>query len=96
MSVLKIKKENLAELSLVRNDDIVATLASRKRSEQIIVAFAAETSSNLLELAEEKLKAKGADFIYVNLNDSLNSVLESTPNTVDNCSSNKEIRIGNT
>lgn len=65
-SMEKIKKENLTELSLVRNDDIVATLARQKKSEQIIVAFAAETTSNLLELAEEKLKAKGADFIYVN------------------------------
>jgi phosphopantothenoylcysteine decarboxylase/phosphopantothenate--cysteine ligase len=65
-SMEKIKKENLTALSLLRNDDIVATLASHKRSDQMIVAFAAETSSNLLELAEEKLKAKGADFIYVN------------------------------
>ena len=65
-STEKIKKENLTELSLVRNDDIVATLGRHKKSQQIIVAFAAETSPNLLELAEEKLKAKGADFIYVN------------------------------
>ena len=65
-SMEKIKKENMSNLLLVRNDDIVATLAKQKKSEQIIVAFAAETSANLFELAESKLRAKKADFIYVN------------------------------
>lgn len=62
----KLKKESFSSLNLVRNDDIVASIGARKRSEQIVVAFAAETSTNLVELGERKLAAKRADFIYVN------------------------------
>ena len=62
----KIKKNDLSQLTLVRNEDIVATLGSAKKPDQVVVAFAAETSADLLTLAEEKLKSKKADFIYVN------------------------------
>ena len=62
----KIKKEELSEISLVRNDDIVATLGKQKKAGQVIVAFAAETATDFLEIAESKLKTKSADYIYVN------------------------------
>ena len=65
-SSAKIKKNDLSQLTLVRNEDIVATLGSAKKPDQVVVAFAAETSADLLTLAEEKLKSKEADFIYVN------------------------------
>lgn len=65
-SSAKIKKSDLSQLTLVRNEDIVATLGSAKKPDQVVVAFAAETSADLLTLAEEKLKSKKADFIYVN------------------------------
>ena len=65
-SIGKIKKEAFSGLNLVRNDDIVAAVGAKKRSNQIIVAFAAETSSNLSDLGEKKLRAKNADFLYVN------------------------------
>ena len=65
-SSAKIKKNDLSQLTLVRNEDIVATLGSAKKPDQVVVAFAAETSADLLTLAEEKLKSKKSDFIYVN------------------------------
>jgi phosphopantothenoylcysteine decarboxylase / phosphopantothenate---cysteine ligase len=65
-SSAKIKKNNLSQLTLVRNEDIVATLGSAKKLDQVVVAFAAETSADLLTLAEKKMKSKNADFIYIN------------------------------
>ena len=65
-SIGKIKKEAFSGLKLVRNDDIVAAVGAKKRPNQVIVAFAAETASNLNELGEKKLRAKNADFLYVN------------------------------
>ena len=65
-SETKIKKESFSSLNLIRNDDIVASVGSSKRAGQVIVAFAAETSENLEELGEKKLRAKNADFLYVN------------------------------
>jgi len=65
-SIGKIKKEAFSGLNLVRNDDIVAAVGAKKLPHQVIVAFAAETASNLAELGEKKLRAKNADFLYVN------------------------------
>lgn len=62
----KLKKDAFSNLNLIRNDDIVASVGLKKRSDQIIVAFAAETSNQLVELGEKKLRAKNADFLYVN------------------------------
>ena len=65
-SSAKIKKNDLSQLTLIRNNDIVATLGSTKKADQVVVAFAAETSSDLVSLAEEKLRSKNADFIFAN------------------------------
>lgn len=65
-AVGKVKKESFSSLNLLRNDDIVAAVGAKKRPHQVIVAFAAETASNLAELGEKKLRAKNADFLYVN------------------------------
>lgn len=62
----KLKKDAFSNLNLIRNDDIVASVGLKKRSDQIIVAFAAETSNQLVELGEKKLRAKNADFLYIN------------------------------
>lgn len=66
----KIKKANLTSLNLIENPDLLATL-SKKKTNQIVVAFAAETqvSSNPekgIEEARSKMSRKGADFIYLN------------------------------
>jgi phosphopantothenoylcysteine decarboxylase/phosphopantothenate--cysteine ligase len=62
----KIKKENLAAIDLVKNADVLAEAAQGKRSNQVIVGFAAETHHDSLKLGEEKMLRKGADFLYVN------------------------------
>ena len=65
-AISKLKKESFSNLNLVRNDDIVASVGMKKRSNQVVVAFAAETSTQLGELGEKKLRAKNADFLYIN------------------------------
>ena len=66
----KLKKGSsdnaLSIIELVENPDILATMGSRKRSNQVVVGFAAETE-NVEENARKKLKSKRADFIVGNL-----------------------------
>jgi phosphopantothenoylcysteine decarboxylase/phosphopantothenate--cysteine ligase len=61
----KIKKKEFNSIDLVANEDILADLSSSANDSQLIVGFAAETSS-IEESGREKLKAKDLDFIYVN------------------------------
>lgn len=64
----KIKKtadEDTLTLRLIKNPDILATLAARKQPHQTIIGFAAETQ-DLLANAEKKLHAKNLDMIVAN------------------------------
>ncbi len=62
----KIKKGD-EELSIVleKNPDILKELGQKKRPDQILVGFAAETQ-NLLQYAREKIEKKNLDFIVAN------------------------------
>lgn len=62
----KIKKgsEEIMELHLIKNPDIVATVAARD-SRPFTVGFAAETR-NVIEYARSKLERKGLDLIIAN------------------------------
>lgn len=62
----KIKKEKLQKISLIKNVDILAAMGKVKRSDQVLVGFAAETALNSVELGRAKRIAKGADLLYVN------------------------------
>lgn len=68
----KLKKEIEGDeltLRLVKTEDILATLVSRRRRNQTIVGFAAETETNddrLLELGRAKIERKDCDFLVVN------------------------------
>jgi phosphopantothenoylcysteine decarboxylase / phosphopantothenate---cysteine ligase len=53
-----------ASLELVKNPDIVATVA-RTKGERLIVAFALETGDGLRR-AQAKMRRKGTDFIVLN------------------------------
>jgi phosphopantothenoylcysteine decarboxylase/phosphopantothenate--cysteine ligase len=55
----KIKKNDLLEI-------ILASISFLKGKHQVLVGFAAETADNAISLAERKMHAKGADFLYVN------------------------------
>lgn len=68
-SDVKIKKESLGTVELDRNPDILKSLSQSKKLSQVIVGFAAETSSNALALEQsgfDKLSSKSLDIIYVN------------------------------
>jgi phosphopantothenoylcysteine decarboxylase/phosphopantothenate--cysteine ligase len=60
----KIKKSDYQSIDLVENADILKSLLSKKK-QQIIVAFAAETSHDR-DSALAKLESKGADILYLN------------------------------
>ena len=68
----KIKKEtqgDVLNLCLVKNPDILASVAAVKRPGQVIIGFAAETEKDdaaLLDLARAKVARKGADLLVVN------------------------------
>jgi phosphopantothenoylcysteine decarboxylase/phosphopantothenate--cysteine ligase len=69
----KLKKADLGDrvtLELIRNPDVLATIAAhRGRPDQVVVGFAAETEADrdrLLALGREKIAAKGADFLVLN------------------------------
>lgn len=64
----KIKKgadEEALTLRLVKNPDILATLAARKTAPQTVIGFAAETA-DLMTHAQQKLAAKNLDLIVAN------------------------------
>jgi len=62
----KLKKSEAAPaLRLAANDDILALLGQRKRPNQTLVGFAAETSDTLTH-ARQKLEAKNLDWIVAN------------------------------
>jgi phosphopantothenoylcysteine decarboxylase/phosphopantothenate--cysteine ligase len=62
----KIKKDEIGkELILERNPDILLELGKRKKAEQILVGFAAESTS-LIEEGRRKLVNKNLDLIAVN------------------------------
>ncbi len=68
-SDIKIKKESLDTVELDKNPDVLKSLSLSKKFSQVIVGFAAETSSNALALEQsgfDKLSSKSLDIIYVN------------------------------
>jgi len=64
-STEKISKEELEEIELIRNPDILAELAAKKRAEQVFVGFAAETKEDIVDRGRRKLHRKGVDLLYV-------------------------------
>lgn len=61
----KIKKADYTAIDLVQNPDVLANLSANK-SHQVITAFAAETDSDSVGAAQQKMSRKGADVIYLN------------------------------
>jgi phosphopantothenoylcysteine decarboxylase/phosphopantothenate--cysteine ligase len=65
VSKSKIKKSEYQSIELVENPDLLATV-SAKKSQQVIVAFAAETQDQAIEVARSKMEKKRAEIIYLN------------------------------
>lgn len=64
----KIKKEigkDIMEIDFEKNPDIAAYFGAKKKKNQLIVGFAAETD-DLLENASKKIQTKNLDFIIAN------------------------------
>lgn len=67
-SDIKISKEDIENefsLKLVKNPDVVGTIAQNKKENQRIIGFCL-TDKNLIECAKNKLKNKNLDFIIAN------------------------------
>jgi phosphopantothenoylcysteine decarboxylase / phosphopantothenate---cysteine ligase len=63
----KLKKaDGVPALVLEHTPDILAGLGQRKKPGQVLVGFAAETGTELVDAARSKLAAKGADIIVAN------------------------------
>jgi len=68
-STVKIKKANYQSIELETNPDLLANLSKTRNENQVLVAFAAETSAidkATIEAAKSKMVSKGADLIYLN------------------------------
>ena len=80
----KLKRENSSlQLDLVPNPDIVKTLADSRGKNQLLIGWALESESGLVN-AKQKLKSKQLDFICLNSPISQNSeVAELT--VIGNC-----------
>ena len=68
-SLEKIKKANYKSIELEVNPDLLADLSHNKSTNQVLVAFAAETSAineTTIDVAKSKMASKGADLIYLN------------------------------
>ena len=68
-STVKIKKANYQSIELETNPDLLANLSKTRSENQVLVAFAAETSEidkAIIEAAKSKMVSKGADLIYLN------------------------------
>ena len=61
----------VASLDLVKNPDILATVAARK-GDRLVVGFALETADGLRR-AREKLRRNGADYVVLNDASALNA-----------------------
>lgn len=65
VSESKIKKNEFHAIDLTTNPDLLAAVAKTRRPEQVLVGFAAETSSDFEQRGQEKLSSKGVDILYV-------------------------------
>jgi phosphopantothenoylcysteine decarboxylase/phosphopantothenate--cysteine ligase len=65
ISLEKIKKAFFASIELDANPDLIATLTKRRRKNQVIVGFAAETTEHMIS-AQKKLESKDLDLLYLN------------------------------
>jgi phosphopantothenoylcysteine decarboxylase / phosphopantothenate---cysteine ligase len=65
-SKLARERESGLELMLEPTEDILARVAPKRRPDQVVVGFAAETGADAIERARAKLERKGLDAIVFN------------------------------
>lgn len=79
--IKKTEQEDEPSITLIRNPDILATLAAAKKPGQTIIGFALETERGL-QHAMDKLQRKNADFIALNMLTPQNPVFGAENNTI--------------
>jgi phosphopantothenoylcysteine decarboxylase/phosphopantothenate--cysteine ligase len=65
----KVKKDQQGEslaLELERTTDVLAELSARRRNDQLLIGFAAESGEGAVEYGRSKLERKGLDAVVVN------------------------------
>jgi phosphopantothenoylcysteine decarboxylase/phosphopantothenate--cysteine ligase len=65
VSAEKLRRKDALHLELEPTEDIVHGVVAARKSQTLVIAFAAEMDSDV-ERAREKLRAKGADAIVLN------------------------------
>ena len=60
----KIEKVAFDKIELIENPDLLAEVSTKRSKEQVLVGFAAETSSDLVERGRNKLHKKGVDLLF--------------------------------
>jgi len=91
-SAQKIKRNGPMSLDLEPTPDILADVAARRRSDQLLIGFAAETE-NAIENGRAKLRKKGIDAIVVNDVSNPEIGFDSERNEVTILTANEEIPI---
>ena len=91
-SAQKIKRNGPMSLDLEPTPDILADVATRRRSDQVLIGFAAETQ-NAIENGRAKLRKKGIDAIVVNDVSNPEIGFDSERNEVTILTANEEIPI---
>lgn len=66
VSASKIKKDEFTKIELEKNIDLLSRISSKKKANQVIIGFSAETGDQDQVEANRKLVAKGLDLIYSN------------------------------
>ena len=64
-SKIKLKKNNFLKLNLIKNPDILTTIANQKKRPNIVIGFAYETNKHKY-YAKKKLIEKNCDYIVLN------------------------------
>ena len=65
ISLEKIKKALFGSIELEANPDLIATLTQKRRKDQVVIGFAAETTEHMIS-AQKKLESKDLDLLYLN------------------------------
>lgn len=88
----KIKKtEDTFQLTLQKTKDILKTLGTQKRQDQLLAGFALETN-NVIENAIKKLTSKNADVIFANHCSDKNPAFNADENELIVVYKNKEVK----
>jgi phosphopantothenoylcysteine decarboxylase/phosphopantothenate--cysteine ligase len=93
----KLKKDaGPPAIELVATDDVLATLAARRRAGQLLVGFAAEHGDGLIEYGRAKLEHKRLDAVVVNDISRSDIGFDSADNEVMIISASGELRVPRT